>query len=110
MHLLRTGDEPGARTALERAFKNDQFDAVTYNLLQMMDTLDKFVTVKDGDLIVRMHKDEAPVLQDYARAAGAPGARHAVEALRVHADAGRFSSRSSRSTTTSPCATSACPA
>ena len=32
----------------------------------MMDGLDKFVTVRDGDLIVRMHKDEAPVLQEYA--------------------------------------------
>ena len=26
MHLLRTGDEPGARRALERAFKDDAFD------------------------------------------------------------------------------------
>ena len=32
----------------------------------MMDTLDKFVTIKDGDLVLRMHKDEAPVLSDYA--------------------------------------------
>jgi hypothetical protein len=32
----------------------------------MMDTLDAFVTVRDGDLVVRMHKDEAPVLQEYA--------------------------------------------
>ena len=65
VHLLRTGDEPGARAVLEPAFERDKFDAITYNLLQMMDTLDKFVTVKDGDLIVRMDKDEAPVLKDY---------------------------------------------
>src|SRR5262249_51439769 len=63
---LRTGDEPRARSALEASFKIDAFSVVTYNLLQMMDTLDKFVTVRDGDLIVRMQKDEAPVLQDYA--------------------------------------------
>jgi len=31
-----------------------------------MDALDKFVTVRDGDLVVRMNKDEAPVLQEYA--------------------------------------------
>jgi tetratricopeptide (TPR) repeat protein len=66
IHLLRTGDEPGARTALDESFKLDPFDVVTYNLLQMMDTLDKFVTVRDGDLVIRMHKDESPVLQDYA--------------------------------------------
>jgi len=66
MHLLRTGDEPGARTALETSFKVDPYDVVTLNLLRMLDTLDAFVTVRDGDLIVRMSKDEAPVLQDYA--------------------------------------------
>ncbi len=65
-HLLRTGDEPGARTVLDQSFKLDPYDVVTFNLLQMMDTLDKFVTVRDGDLIFRMHKDEAPVLGDYA--------------------------------------------
>jgi len=65
VHLLRTGDEPGAREVLEAAFKIDGFDVVTFNLLQMMDTLDGFVTSQDGDIVLRMHKDEAPVLQDY---------------------------------------------
>jgi tetratricopeptide (TPR) repeat protein len=66
MHLLRTGDEPGARAALEASFKIDPYDKITLNLLRMMDTLDTFVTARDGDLIVRMDKSEAPVLQDYA--------------------------------------------
>ena len=66
VHLLRTGDEPGARTALESSFKIDPYDVVTYNLLEMMDKLDKFVTVRDGDIILRMDQEEAPVLQDYA--------------------------------------------
>src|SRR5262249_30297907 len=39
---------------------------LTFNLLQMMDTLENFVTVRDGDLVLRLHKDEAPVLQEYA--------------------------------------------
>jgi len=65
-HLLRTGDEPAARTALESAFKIDPFNVVSFNLLQMMDRLDKFVTVRDGDLVMRLDKDEAPVLQEYA--------------------------------------------
>ena len=65
LQLLRTGDEPGARAALERAFKGDPYDVVTYNLLSMMDSLDKFVTVRDTNVVVRMSPDEAPVMRDY---------------------------------------------
>jgi tetratricopeptide (TPR) repeat protein len=68
MHLMRTGDEMGARSALDQAFKIDAYDAVTFNLLALLDTLDKFTTVRDGDIILRMDKGEAPVLQDYALA------------------------------------------
>jgi tetratricopeptide (TPR) repeat protein len=68
IQLLRTGDEPGARAALDASFKADPYNKLTFNLLQMMDTLEKFVTVRDGDLVIRMHKDEAPVLQEYAGA------------------------------------------
>src|SRR5207302_9441158 len=66
VQLLRTGNEPGARTALEASFKADPYNTLTYTLLQMMYRLYQFVTVRDGDLIIRMHKDEAPVLQEYA--------------------------------------------
>ncbi len=66
MDLLRTGDEQGARRALEESFNIDGYDVVTFNLLKVMDKLDKFSTVRDGDLIVRMDKDEAPVLGEYA--------------------------------------------
>jgi Tfp pilus assembly protein PilF len=66
VQLLRTGDEPGARVALEASFKADPYNRLTLNLLTMMDSLDKFVTVRDGDLVMRLHKDEAPVLQEYA--------------------------------------------
>ena len=65
MHLLRTGDEPGARQALERSFEEDPYDVITFNLLEMLDTLDEFETFEEGDLIVRLHPDEAPVLKDY---------------------------------------------
>src|SRR5204863_8295882 len=69
MHLLRTGDEPGARAAIDKSLDLDDFDdIVRKNLLRMLDPLDKFVTVRDGDLGLRMHKDEAPVLQEYALA------------------------------------------
>src|SRR5262249_19089467 len=41
LQLMRTGDEPGARTVLEESFKLDAYDRITYNLLQLLDTLDK---------------------------------------------------------------------
>lgn len=63
-HLLRTGDEQGARAALEQSFKDHPYDVVSYNLLQMMDTLDKFVTIRDGDFVIRMDKADAAVMQD----------------------------------------------
>lgn len=65
MHLLRTGDEPGARVALERSFAEDPYDVVTYNLLGLLDSLDDFETFEMGDLVVRLHRDEAPVLKNY---------------------------------------------
>jgi len=77
VHLLRTGDEPSARTALEASFKADPFNKLTYNLLQMMDGLDKFVTLRDGDVVMRLHKDEASVLSEYAM----PLAKQALSTL-----------------------------
>ena len=66
MHLLRTGEEEEARRALDRSFKIDPFHRVTYNLLMLLDKLDQFTVVKDGDVILKMHPDEAPVLKEYA--------------------------------------------
>ena len=64
-HLLRTGDEPAARTALEQSFKLHPYSVVTFNLLGMMDKLDTFETFSDGNLTFRMPKDEVPVLREY---------------------------------------------
>ena len=65
LHLLRTGDEAEARKALDAAFARDSFDTVTYNLLSLMDTLDKFVTVPGKNLTIRLHEQEVAVLQPY---------------------------------------------
>jgi tetratricopeptide (TPR) repeat protein len=64
--LLRTGDETGALQALEAAYKLDPYDARTVNMLRLLDTLDKFVTVTDGEFIFRFSKDEADVVKEYA--------------------------------------------
>ena len=77
MHLLRTGDEAAARATLERAFRADPYDVVTFNLLQMLDQLDKFTVVRDGDMTFKMDRDEAPVLKEYAE----PLAEQALKTL-----------------------------
>jgi tetratricopeptide (TPR) repeat protein len=66
LHLLRTGDEPEARAVLERAFRDDPYDVVTYNLLGLLDTLDTFETIQDGQITMRLHRDEAAVLREHA--------------------------------------------
>jgi tetratricopeptide (TPR) repeat protein len=66
MHLLRTGDEPAARQALERAFKDDPYNVVTFNSLALLDSLDKFQTIQDGDLIFKFHPDEVTVMREHA--------------------------------------------
>ena len=84
MHLLRTGDEAGARVTLERSFETDPFDVVTFNLLRMLDSVDEFETIRRGDLVVRLHPDEAPVLggdvvELASRALDTLSARYGVE-------------------------------
>lgn len=76
-HLLRTGDEAAARRALETAFKADPYNIVTYNQLAMLDTVDKFETIRDGDLVIRLHPDEAPIMREQI----VPLAREALDAL-----------------------------
>jgi tetratricopeptide (TPR) repeat protein len=65
-YLLRTGDETEARVELEAAFKADPYDNITFNLLQMLDLLDKFTVVKDGDFVFKFSAESAPVLKEYA--------------------------------------------
>lgn len=77
MHLLRTGDEEAARDALEKSFSADRFNRVTYNLLMLLDKLDDFTVVEAGDVIVKMHPEEAPVLREYA----VPLAQEALKTL-----------------------------
>ena len=107
MYLLRTGDEGGARNALETSFKLNPHDVVTYNLLEMMDTLDTFITTEQQEIVLRIDKADAPVLQAPALAL----ARRALDTLSKRTSSrrrGRFSSRCSRSTITSPSARRGC--
>jgi len=77
MHLLRTGDEPGARVALERSFARDATDVVAYNLLDLLDRLDKFEVVQEGNIIMKFEPSEAAVMREQA----VPFAREALDTL-----------------------------
>jgi tetratricopeptide (TPR) repeat protein len=66
LQLMRTGDEPEARRVLDRTFKAFPFDTVTFNLLGLLDKLEKFEIVQEGDLVFKFHPDEARVLREYA--------------------------------------------
>jgi tetratricopeptide (TPR) repeat protein len=66
LYLFRSGDEPGARTALERSFQLDNSNRVTKNILDVMDRIDTFETVTVGDFIFKFEKEDAAVLRTYA--------------------------------------------
>lgn len=65
-YLLRTGDEAEARVELEKAFKIDPYDNITFNQLQMLDLVDKFTVVKVDDFIFKFSAESASALTPYA--------------------------------------------
>jgi tetratricopeptide (TPR) repeat protein len=75
--LMRTGDERNARRNLETAFRIDKWDKMTYNLLELLDQLEPFDTIKEGEMIIRLPPDESPVLREYVPQL----AREAMDAL-----------------------------
>jgi tetratricopeptide (TPR) repeat protein len=66
LYLMRTGDEPAARTALETSFELDRSGRVTKNLLDLLDTIDKFVVIPHNNFIFKFAPEEAEVLKTYA--------------------------------------------
>jgi tetratricopeptide (TPR) repeat protein len=66
LYLLRTGHETGARTALDWAWNLDKSNPLTKNLLDMLDKVEQFTVIEQGDLIFKFDPKEAPVLKPYA--------------------------------------------
>ena len=77
MYLMRTGDERNARRALEASFRVDPYDVITYNLLELLDQLETFQEITDGNLIVKLHPDELGVMREYV----VPLAKDALQTL-----------------------------
>ena len=63
--LMRTGDERNARRNLETAFRIDRWDVMTYNLLELLDKLEPFETITEGEMVIRLSPDDAPVMREY---------------------------------------------
>src|SRR5688572_11518053 len=63
--LMRTGDERNARRNLETAFRIDRWDVMTFNLLELLDKLEPFDTIKEGEMVIRLSPDESPVMREF---------------------------------------------
>ena len=66
LYLLRTGEEKEARVALDLAWSLDKSNVVTLNLLNMLDSLEKFEVIPAGELVFKFSKEEAEILKPYA--------------------------------------------
>lgn len=97
--LMRLGQVEEPRKELTLAYSNDYRDIATVNTLRLLDTLQKFDTVRDGNIILKLDPKEAPVLTPYfealiQRALATYGAKYhvtlpgpvQVEAYPNHAD------------------------
>jgi tetratricopeptide (TPR) repeat protein len=71
LFLLRTGDEKGARKALDASWRLDVSNPITKNLGDMLDRLDTYTVVADGPLTFKFPSDQAAVLKAYALPLGA---------------------------------------
>jgi cellulose synthase operon protein C len=83
LQLMRAGDESAARTSLEASFEGDKFQSnlQTKNLLEVLDELENdFVTITDGRIVMKLHKNEVGVMREHAL----PLAKEALAALEKH--------------------------
>ncbi|HEX6324637.1 MAG TPA: hypothetical protein VFZ36_12995, partial [Vicinamibacterales bacterium] len=67
LHLARAGDETAAYEALSRAFRADPYDPITYNLLNMLETLGTFASVSHDVATIRLHPNEQALLEPYVK-------------------------------------------
>jgi tetratricopeptide (TPR) repeat protein len=61
-NLLRLGQEGEARTLLDQAFQDDPYNVHVYNMLQVLDSLAKFKTIRDGAFQIQLPEQDARLL------------------------------------------------
>jgi tetratricopeptide (TPR) repeat protein len=68
INLMRLGFEEEARTQLEACYAHNYKDAATVNTLRLLDSYKNFVTYRNGNTILKLHKKEAELLRPYFEA------------------------------------------
>jgi len=66
VNLMRLGRDQDARKQLETAYEAGYRNAATVNTLRLLDSYSRFDVVRDGNLSLRLRKDEADLLRIYA--------------------------------------------
>ena len=65
INLMRLGFEDEAKAQLEDCYEHHYRDAATVNTLTLLDSYKNFVTYRDGNTILKLHKKEAELLRPY---------------------------------------------
>jgi tetratricopeptide (TPR) repeat protein len=68
INLMRVGQDQEAYQQLETCFNNGFRDSATKNSLKLMDSYKNFVTFRNGQTILKLHKKEAELLRPYFEA------------------------------------------
>jgi tetratricopeptide (TPR) repeat protein len=65
INLMRLGQEEEPRKQLEMCYDNGYRNEETVNSLRLLDSYKNFVTIKDGETILKLNKKEADLLRPY---------------------------------------------
>jgi cellulose synthase operon protein C len=65
INLMRLGQEEEPRKQLEMCYANGYRNEETVNSLRLLDSYKNFVTLKEGDIILKLNKKEAELLRPY---------------------------------------------
>jgi tetratricopeptide (TPR) repeat protein len=68
INLMRLGQEDEPRMHLEMCYDNGYRNAATVNTLRLLDSYKNFTAFRDGNTIIRLHREEAELLLPYVRA------------------------------------------
>lgn len=65
INLMRLGFEDEAKAQLDDCYEHHYRDAATVNTLTLLDSYKNFVTYREGNTILKLHKKEAELLRPY---------------------------------------------
>lgn len=68
INLMRAGQEDEPRKQLEMSYDNGYRNEETVNSLRLLDSYKNFITFKDGETVLKLHKKESQLLHPYFEA------------------------------------------